>query len=150
MRSCRESVSDCLMVHIHAVGGDDDANFWDVLVDSNSYRMFTTELRPEENLALMDTLEKAKSLEKNWQIIKLVFWEETGRRKKVERQKPIADFMHGKITLVISARSRELLAPLVANQVEFLPFETPVGPYYGLHVRYVDCLDVKRAEVIRF
>jgi hypothetical protein len=34
--------------------------------------------------------------------------------------------------------------------VEFLPFETPVGPYYGLHVQYVDCLDISLAEVIRF
>lgn len=124
--------------------------FWDVLADTNTYRVFATSLSHEEYTHLRRVLEKGEPLGEAWNPLSLRLWEGDKGYKRKEKRKPIADFT--KITLMplVSLRGREKIAPLVGDQVEFLPFETPVGPYYGLHVKYVDCLDVSRVEGERF
>ncbi len=124
--------------------------FWDVLEDANQYRVFRTELSAAENLALMDLFEQADPLLPQWQPMRLILFEETGKYRKKERLKSIADFMDAKIAPVVSPGAKMLIEPLVSGQVEFLPFETPVGPYYGLHVQYVDCLDTSRIKAKYF
>ncbi len=124
--------------------------FWDVMADADTYRVFETLLSPEEDLELIDMLKKGMHFGESWKPLPLRFWEGDKGYKRKEKQKPVADF--GEITLmpIVSLRGREVIESLTGNQVEFLPFETPTGHYYGLHVQYVDCLDVARAEVIRF
>lgn len=124
--------------------------FWDVLVDCNKYRMFCTQLPVNESLELDEKL-KTYPFPGNWVQLSLKLWEGEKGKKREEKKKPLADFMAtGLLMDAISPRARTLLEPLITKQVEFLPFETPVGLYHGLHVKYVDCLDVDHAEVIRF
>ncbi|MFN3394908.1 MAG: imm11 family protein [Candidatus Thermochlorobacter sp.] len=124
--------------------------FWDVLVDTNTYRVFKKLLSTEESLEWMNTLEKGNPMGKSWIPLKLQFWEGDRGYKRAEKKKPVADFTETLAMPLVNLRGREKIEPLIATQVEFLPFETPVGPYYGLHVKYVDCLDVDRAKVVRF
>ncbi len=124
--------------------------FWRVLVDSNTYRVFECSLSTEAWFYWNDLLKKGEPLGDRWRPMKLRFWEGEGEEKEVERRKPVADFSGTTLMPLASARARAIIEPLVQGQVEFLPCETPVGPYYGLHVRYVDCLDTSRARVKRF
>lgn len=124
--------------------------FWDVLVDCNKYRMFCTQLPVNESLELDEKL-KTYPFPDDWVQLPLKLWEGEKGKKREEKKKPLADFMATGLLLdAISPRGRILLEPLITKQVEFLPFETPVGPYYGLHVKYVDCLDVSRVVGERF
>ncbi len=124
--------------------------FWDVLVNCNEYRMFRTQLPVDVSLGLDERL-KTYPFPDKWELLSLELWEGEKGKKREEKRKPVADFMAtGLLMDAISPRARILLEPLITTQVEFLPVETPVGPYYGLHVKYVDCLDVDHAEVVRF
>jgi len=124
--------------------------FWDVLSDLDNYRMFSTQLDVKKSLEL-DELLKVYPFPNNWHPLALKLWEGEKGEKKAEKKKPLADFMGTGLSIdAISPRGRVLLEPLIATQVEFLPFETLVGPYYGLHVQYVDCLDTSRIEAKYF
>ncbi len=123
---------------------------WDILVDTNTYRVFEAPLSTEEWFQWHELLKKGEPLGDRWRPMKLRFWEGEGEEKSVEQKKPVADFSRITLMPLASARARTVIEPLVQGQVEFLPFETPVGPYYGLNVRYVDCLDISRAKVKRF
>ena len=123
--------------------------FWDVLLDCNNYRIFTPELSVPESLDLNQELKNASISEANWVPLRLELWE--GDKPRAEKKKPIADFIDtGLLIKIASPRARTLLEPLIGNQAELLPFETPVGPYYGLHVKYVDCLDIANIEAKYF
>lgn len=128
--------------------------FWDVLLDCNKYRLFAHDLDaegPARSLEFNEMLKTTRQFGENWHPLRLELWEgEPGKRKKEER-KPNADFMGTGLLLdAISGRAKSLLESLIVNQVEFLLLETPVRPYYGLHVKYVDCLDAKHSAVVRF
>jgi hypothetical protein len=124
--------------------------FWDVLVDTNTYRVFQTLLSPKENLEWADILVRGEPLGMRWQVMPLRFWEGDKGYKRQQKKKPIADFTRITLMPLVNSRGREKIESLVAGQVEFLSFETPVGPYYGLHVMYVDCLNAPRVEGERF
>lgn len=124
--------------------------FWDVLADTNTYRVFQTLLSTEEWFELRDVLDQGLPMGERWQVLPLRFWEGDRGYKRAEKKKPIADFTEITLMPLVSARGRGVIEPLVAGQVEFLPFETPVGDYYGLHVKYVDCLDTSRIEAKYF
>lgn len=123
--------------------------FWDVLIDSNSYRVFTTGWDVKKMREFYENIKSGEPLGERWATIQLVLWIDPDHPKR-EQKKPVADFMSAGIMNVISNRARFTLEPLIASQVEFLPFETPVGPYYGLHIKYVDCLDTSRIEAKYF
>jgi len=124
--------------------------FWDVLIDSNTYRTFETGLDTETYFAVKEMLKSGASFHEQWNPMKVQLWEGDKGYKRKEKKKPVADFMSTTLMPLVSLRGRKKIETLIANRVEFLPFETPVGPYYGLHVRYVDCLDIERAEVLRY
>ncbi len=120
--------------------------FWDVLVDCNNFRMFRTNLSAKESLALSEQLKARDWIGEKWKTIRAQL-----AKEKSERAKPIADFIAIDLDLVaMSGRAKVCLEGLVNGQMEFLPVETPIGMYYCMHVRYVDCLDVGRAEVLRY
>jgi len=121
--------------------------FWDVLVDSNNFRVFRTNISSRTELHLLDNLKSNISLLDDWKVIPVNITDE----EEDENKKPIADFVAIDLAFeAISEKTQLVLAPLINKQVEFLPFETPMGVYYGLHVRYVDCLDAEHSEVFRF
>jgi len=123
--------------------------FWDVLVDCNSYRIFTPQLDVPESLELNEKLKTESISVASWMPLRIELWE--GDKPRAEKKKPIADFIDtGLLIKAVNPRTRTLVEPLIASQVEFLLFESPFGPYYGLHLRYVDCLDAEHSEVIRF
>jgi len=124
--------------------------FWDVIADTDTYRVFETLLSPEEDLDLIDILKKGIPFGEKWKLLPLRFWEGDKGYMRKEKRKPVADFTQITLMPLISLRGRAVIEPLTGNQVEFLPFETPVSLYYGLHVQYVDCLDAARAEAIHF
>lgn len=120
--------------------------FWRILEDSNRFRTFRSTLSSKESLLLLDNLQTNSSLVDKWKPVQVKL-----AKEKEEKEKPIADFIAIDLAFrAMSERAKQILTDLIIPQVEFLPFETPVGPYYGLHVKYVDCLDVNRAEVVRF
>jgi len=121
--------------------------FWDVLIDSNTYRTFETGLDTEGYFKIKEMLRSGESVYEQWQTMKVQLWEGDKGYKRKEKKKPVADFMSTTLMPLISLRGREKIEPLIANQVEFLPFETSVGPYYGLHIKYVDCLDEELSQV---
>jgi len=120
--------------------------FWDVLIDCNNFRMFRTNLSAKESLALSEQLRARDWIGEKWKIIRAQL-----AREKSERAKPVADFIAIDLDLdAMSERAKACLEDLVSGQIEFLPVETPIGRYYCMHVRYVDCLDIERAEVLRY
>lgn len=124
--------------------------FWDVLVDSNTYRVLETLLSVAEDLDLGEMLKKGTPLGEKWSALQLRFWEGDKGYKRKEKKKPLADFTEITLMPLISVHGRGKMESLIVAQVEFLPFETPVGPYYGLHAQYVDCLDTSRIEAHYF
>lgn len=117
--------------------------FWDVILDSNTYRTFTTGWEVDKRLESHDVFKSGQKLGSSWHPIKLELWK--GEDAKKEERKPVADFMNSGLAIkVVSQSAKDVLETLISEQVEFLPFDTPVGMYYGLHVNYVDCLDLPK------
>ncbi len=124
--------------------------FWDVLIDCNNFRMFrrklSTEAALEEALALLEQLKSRDWIGEKWKIIRAQL-----AREKSERAKPVADFIAIDLALdAMSERAKACLEDLVSGQIEFLPVETPIGRYYCMHVRYVDCLDTSSVQAKYF
>jgi hypothetical protein len=119
---------------------------WDILIDCNNFRTFRTNLSTEDALALLELLKSGDWIATKWKGLRARL-----ARERSEKAKPSADFISIDLAFdAMSGRARAILEDLVSGQMEFLPIETPVGPYYGLHVSYVDCLDVEHAEVLRY
>lgn len=122
---------------------------WDVLLDSNTYRTFTTGWEVDKRLEFHDVFKSDKKFGSNWVSIKLALWE--GQDPKKEKKKPLADFMSsGLIIDAVNQRGKGILEPLIGEQVEFLTFDTPTTPYYGLNVNYVECLDISKIKAKYF
>jgi len=52
---------------------------------------------------------------------------------------------------VCSPRAREILAPHIEQEGEFLPIETEEGPYFLFHcLNYLDCLVLEECEFDRY
>jgi hypothetical protein len=123
--------------------------FWDVILDSNIYRTFTTGWEVNKRLEFRDVFKSSQKFGNSWNLIKLELWE--GEYAKREKKKPVADFMNSGLAIkAVSQSAKEVLESLILEQVEFLPFDTPVGKYYGLHVNYVDCLDLSKVTAKYF
>lgn len=123
--------------------------FWDVLVDSNTYRIFTTGWTASKGVEFDKIFKSDKKFGHGWESINLALWE--GEYPKKEKKKPLADFMNsGLIIDAVSQHGKDILEPLVGEQVEFLPLETPFTPYYGLHVKHVNCLDLSKISAKYF
>jgi hypothetical protein len=119
--------------------------FWDTLVDSNTYRVFSfaNESREDEIVELFDG---GKPLASLWDPIEVKLYD----KEEGESDKPLADFMRILFGPVISARGVAILKPLINNTAEFLPLTTKVGAYFALNVYPVDCLDEEHSVVVRF
>lgn len=123
--------------------------FWDIIADSNTYRVFTTGWHVKKSLEFDKILKSTDKFGHRWSPIQLELWE--AEYPEQEKKKPVADFMTcGLAIKVMSQNAKDSLEFLLSSQVELLPFQTPVGSYYGLHVNYVDCLDLPRVTAKYF
>jgi len=58
--------------------------------------------------------------------------------------------MNGIGKLSISEKALSILEPIIRNQLELLPLETSIGPYFELNVKQLSCLDISKCDVARF
>lgn len=75
-------------------------------------------------------------------------FDDTNRKKKLRR----GDVMYmNHYNFVCSPRAREILAPHIEQEGEFLPIETEEGPYFLFHcLNYLDCLVLEECEFDRY
>ena len=110
-------------------------NLWDVIEDANRFRSF---LRVDQSQGshLLEAFKSNSSLADSWQPVDLVL-----SLGKGEKDKPIADFMSGFVSVAISGKALGVLTPSLLDQAECLPLNTDAGTYFALNVTAVNCLD---------
>jgi hypothetical protein len=118
---------------------------WNILEDSNTYRLFEFVDRSRE-MEILYANGRGKRLAGSWDPIKVRLY---NGPETDEESKPLGDFT-GFIGPAISLRASTILEPYIANTVELLPLNTYIGPYFLLNVDWVDCLDVSHSIVRRF
>lgn len=120
-------------------------SIWTISIDNDSTLAFR---RKEYDKGWLDLLEKMKagqSLEADW--LSLSFVLDTSRD---DTGKPVPDLIQGVVTKAISENAKSIIDPFISDQVEYLPVETPLGPYFELNVKHVGCLNVEKSVVKRF
>ncbi|GEM_PF-1475410 len=127
--------------------------YWLVDLDVEHYRSFTWSRTPERRQRWyywLDRFREGGRFAEEWEPPYLRLFRGEWGEEEEEARKPIPDFTHGYIDLACSQRAREVIEPLVGEDVEFLLLETEVGPYWEMNLPRLPCLDEARAEVKRF
>lgn len=121
---------------------------WIARIDVENYRSFKPTLEFFEKwLPWSDKFHEERSFLDEWKPVEMVLFEGEQGEKRKERKKPIPDFSGGYVGDACSERARNVIEPLVKEQVEFLPLITPVGRYFEMNIQRLSCLDVERSEV---
>ncbi len=124
--------------------------YWLVKPDVEHYRMFSKRWTPEDQdrwLQWLDRFREGGRFAGDWEPPYLRLFRGEWGEEEAEARKPIPDFTHGYIDLACSQRAREVIEPLVGEEVEFLLLETEAGPYWEMNLPRISCLDETRAEV---
>jgi len=127
--------------------------YWLVKLDVEHFRGFKKKWTPEEEERWWywrQRLREGGRFAEEWEPPYLRLYEGELDEEEIEAAKPIPDFVHGYIDWACSQRAKEVIEPLVGEEVEFLPLRTEVGPYWEMNLPRISCLDDARAEVKRF
>jgi len=118
---------------------------WTIITDSYKFRSFTLNGN-DPGFHPQDMLNQGKRFGNSWEPLYVELFED---QDGGEKHKPLGDFAY-LFGPSMSMKAKSILEPLVGNTVEFLPFETSIGPYYAINVSWVDCLDIRHSDVKRF
>ncbi|NPA26526.1 MAG: hypothetical protein GXO36_02855 [Chloroflexi bacterium] len=124
--------------------------YWLVDLDVKHYRSFTWPRTPERKQRWyywMDRFQEGGRFAGEWEPPYLQLFQGEVGQEEEETRKPIPDFINGYIDLACSQRAKEVVEPLVGNQIEFLPLRTEIGLYWELNIPRLPCLDVERAKI---
>jgi len=119
---------------------------WTVWVGGENILELTKEEHDKSRLILLDKMKTEQSLEKDWKKISFI----VDVSRDDYHGKPVPDLIEGVVVEAISNKTKLLVEPLISGQVEYLPIDTPFGPYYELNVKRVNCLNIEKSVVIRF
>ena len=131
----------------------EEKKYWLVDLDVEHFRSFTWFRTPERKKKWFYWLRRFREggrFAEEWEPPYLRLYEGELDEEDIEVAKPIPDFINGFINMACSQRAKEVIEPLVGEEVEFLPLRTEVGPYWEMNLPRISCLDEARAEVKRF
>jgi hypothetical protein len=127
-----------------------DYPLWILTRDSTRFRSFTfNHTSFTEWMEYIEILLSGELFRDKWKPPKLFLYYDEEIKGGGE-ESPVGDFMNGIGKFSINVKALSILKPIIRNQVELLPLETSIGPYFELNIKQIACLDISKCDVVRF
>jgi hypothetical protein len=118
---------------------------WEIINDTNAFRSFNF-YDTKQLLSIEEKLDQGNFSLIDWVPIRVELFEDELSK---ETNKEVSDFMQLP-GYTVNKKAKELYEELVSETVMFLPIITPVGEYWTMNIKLVNCLDQTNSEIKRF
>ncbi len=122
-----------------------ETKIWEIVSNTNAFRSFTFS-DTKQLLSIEEKLDQGMFTLSDWFPIRVELFED---ELNEEKNKGVSDFMQLP-GYTLNKKAKELYEELVSETVMFLPIITPVGEYWTMNIKHVNCLDLIKSEFKRF